>query len=494
MLSLFLIALLIMGSALANPDQTKNPMLKEKIEQCQKLVKKSERSDAPDFMQKRASMVTLDSILQSNGGKQLMQYNSDGLLTNLKLYIADSLGVASLNEEDQFSYDPSGNQILHLKIVAGSDGVMSPEEKVESVYDADGRLISEITWENSDGELVPSEKSVITFVNDTTVREDNYSYQSLTSTWELTDYMISTLNGEKLTSHIEEYEKNEETGVLELTYKIHYYNYENGMATLGIYESFDTETKEWSELMRMEIKFDKNGNLILERQLMNFMGVYLTLAEITLDYNSDNEMVKMEIKSIDLMSGSLFLSYRYEYVYSGGKLTQEICSTPIDNETDSLIVTSKTEITYENDPGSMDIAVPSWYFDDVDESMLTFSDLYRYGRIKQVKYFQTDMATKELNLSYKSDYYYSNSLTPAGIVNVKGIKIGPNPFSQELMVQLPLTGKYTVMLYNSIGSVVYKNSINGNAIIAPAALKSGIYTLQINQENRTIFRSKCVKH
>jgi hypothetical protein len=493
-LYLILIALIVMGSAVASINKADLPELKKRVEKC-KEMKNFVHLESPFKISKLKSivgLVTLDSIVQNDGIKKVMEYNNDGKLLDFKSFSTDeSTGEVIMEEHHQFTYDNAGNQILQITNVNDGKGGMYVSGKTESVYDAKGRLISEINWLINETELLPETKTITTY-GDSTLRIDNYTYQTGTNDWKLKEYSISTIDEKNQETYSEMYSLNEDSGKFVLNYKYYYSEFRDGEPTVTIAKSWDSDSMKWVEMMRTEIIFDNNGYAILERISMNFLGINLIFAEIKFEYNSSGLPKSMIIMGVDFGSGGLSLSTRYDYNYSDGKLTEEICSE-MNSETGNLFVSHKYEYTYDDDPNSESIAVPEGYLENNDEDMLSLEGLYQFGRIKMVKYSHWDGVSEGLKPVYQADYYYTGSNTSNKIINKIGISAGPNPFTGELNIQLPLQGKYQATLYNSLGVNVLSNRILGSSTIVPPAINKGIYILEVKDESGVIFRSKYLK-
>jgi hypothetical protein len=493
-LYVILIALIIMGSAVANINKADLPKLKKSVEKCKEL-KNYVRIDSPFNISKLKSttgLVTLDSIIQDNGIKYLMQYNSSGLLVDFKSFSTDELaGAVILELHKQITYDNAGNQTLLVTNVNDGEGGMYVSGKAESIYDAKGRLISEINWLINGTELLPDTKTITSY-SDSTFRTDNYAFQTETNDWKLKEYSISFFDDKNQVTISEMYGLNEETGEFVLNYKYFNSEFRDGEPTVTIAKSYDSDSMKWVEVMRTEILFDNNGHAIIERVSMNFFGMNLIFAEIRFEYNSSGLPINMVIMGIDLETGELRLSSRSDYSYLDGKLVEEINSS-VNTDSGDTIVAYKYEYSYDNDPNSESIAVPEGYLENNDEGLSSFLGLYQFGRIKKVKFSKSDGASEGLSPVYEASYYYSGSNNSSVVINKKGISAGPNPFVNELKIHLPSQGKYQATLYNSLGVAVYNNYVEGSSTIVPSSINKGIYILEVKDDSGVIFRSKYMK-
>ncbi len=83
-------------------------------------------------------------------------------------------------------------------------------------------------------------------------------------------------------------------------------------------------------------------------------------------------------------------------------------------------------------------------------------------------------------------------VTPATAIPneaLKQVSVYPNPFSNFIQVDYPLSDNYTLTLSNLIGQVVYSKAvINGNTRIDCSELQPGIYMLTLKGNNGTIIR------
>jgi hypothetical protein len=499
---MILIALTIMGSAVANINKADLPELKKRVEKCKEL-KNFVRINSPlniSKLKSTAGLVTLDSIIQDNGIKYLMKYNSSGLLVDFKSFSTDELaGTFILEEHKQITYDNAGNQTLLITNVSDGVGGMYVSGKTESIYDAKGRITSEINWLINGTELLPDTKTITTY-GESTVRTDNYEYKVEISDWKLKEYSISTFDDKNQEIYSEMYSLNKETGEFELNYKIFNSEFRDGEPTVIIEKSWDSDSLKWVEMTRTEFMFDNNEYLILERVSINFLGINLIFAEISFEYNSSGLPINMVIMGMDFETIGLSLSSRYDYNYSDGKLIEELNSI-VNHESGDTIVANKYEYSYENDPNSESIAIPDGYFfnwgENVilgsGESLVLGSGLYQFGRIKKVNYSAWDGINEGLSPVYEANYYYSGSYNSSVVINKKVISAGPNPFVNELNIQLPVQGNYQATLYNSLGGVVCNNRFTKSTTIVPPSVNKGIYILEVKDESGVIYRSKYIK-
>jgi hypothetical protein len=84
------------------------------------------------------------------------------------------------------------------------------------------------------------------------------------------------------------------------------------------------------------------------------------------------------------------------------------------------------------------------------------------------------------------------------IINKNGIKVYPNPVSNELNIEwASAPGSYTVSLTDIVGRVVYTNTVAGNKGKAQVTMNpypTGVYLLQVtDHKGVTIFKDKIVK-
>ncbi|MDR2556690.1 MAG: T9SS type A sorting domain-containing protein [Bacteroidales bacterium] len=96
--------------------------------------------------------------------------------------------------------------------------------------------------------------------------------------------------------------------------------------------------------------------------------------------------------------------------------------------------------------------------------------------LKLVVFVQND-ATKEIYGNGQIDFTTLPSSANEGQLNAISIKVYPNPATDEITVESPSNS--TLLLYNSIGTVVYKSVTPGNKKLSVASMPSGIYTLKV---------------
>jgi hypothetical protein len=88
---------------------------------------------------------------------------------------------------------------------------------------------------------------------------------------------------------------------------------------------------------------------------------------------------------------------------------------------------------------------------------------------------------------------FAESLTGNGSIlkNQVTCKILPNPFTESIWIETPLTFK-SIEVYNSVGQSVYKE--NGlYTTIDLSAIPSGIYVIRIRTDKQ-VFQQKIVKN
>jgi len=69
------------------------------------------------------------------------------------------------------------------------------------------------------------------------------------------------------------------------------------------------------------------------------------------------------------------------------------------------------------------------------------------------------------------------TINVASLEQIDGINVYPNPFSEELIINVT-EGEYTqISLYNSMGQKVYNSQISNNQLVINQILPSGLYTL-----------------
>lgn len=74
------------------------------------------------------------------------------------------------------------------------------------------------------------------------------------------------------------------------------------------------------------------------------------------------------------------------------------------------------------------------------------------------------------------------------------LKVYPNPASEKLIITTTTPENKTYLLYNALGEVIAKNSLQGNNTnIDINSLEPGIYILQITSSNSTLTTYKIIK-
>ena len=76
------------------------------------------------------------------------------------------------------------------------------------------------------------------------------------------------------------------------------------------------------------------------------------------------------------------------------------------------------------------------------------------------------------------------------------IKFYPNPFSSQLIIELPqiINSKYFLKLYNSMGQIIKSETITQSSNIDVSELKQGVYFCEISNKGAVLQRKKLVKN
>ena len=439
--------------------------------------------------------VKLEKVSYDDGSYKLFEYNNDGLMTDYKNYTYDDWDqTTTLMEHQEITYDNNDNQTLFIDYYQDTFDGFVIQGKIETSYFSNGIPNEIIQWYyNSDiKELVRDIKEVYTLENDTAMY---YSY-----TWDMSaeNWILTTKGKIFYTDYdhpdgMEMYTLNEETGefdyagLIEVTYN------NNGDEVETITSLVDEETGEMTEYLRTTTEYNSNRQVLKVSNYLNVYGTPMLLSEDS--YSYENGLLTNHTNSnASFITGVTEETSGENYNYVNGILSEEIVLIQ-DTDTGHLIENIKYQFTYNQGLSSDDVFIPyslDKYYNHYNE----FTDVFyfQFGCLSSAKVSLWDYSSEEFTENYEATFHYSNEdITSIDAVNESNkLQIGPNPFTDYLVLNRDDSRTHTVIIYNTLGKVVMSKTTSTN-MISTTGLENGLYIVQVKSDNDTGERIKMVK-
>lgn len=486
-LLLFIFSLFLSLSVSAKPSekvQKKTQSIHKELLECRKNI----TTDNSIRLISEATIVTLDSIIETNGKRTYVKYEKNGWPTLIEKMAYNEVDESSYYEEKVvYQYDNKGNPTLYEHYSSDYEGGIVLDDKEESVWNDNNQPLSIISWDKDEdtGELLPLSKSTYEYSDNTAVASV-YEYDIENELYVLTGKYNYLFQNDNQVEHVDIFMIDEETGEL-FKYAIMDFEYNNkNLETRSVMKIINSETGEYIDFMIVEANYDDNGNIIHSKDYMLNEGEEFLLSEQTMKYNNAGQIIEENTFGADLFSGEVSLIEQSRYNYNNSILTEKIDATK-DYETGGLIDAYKHIFTFSKDKNSLYIARPDA---DVDFCEATF---FQYGRIDKIAEYEL-ADNNQLEKASEKTFYYSSTTTPetSSESMFSQVKVFPNPFIDVITIDLVSDEKQTVKISDISGKVVFETEVSGKSTLHPEISKRGIYMIEV-LGNSSSFRTKLMR-
>jgi len=383
---------------------------------------------------------------------------------------------------------------------------LTEQWKTENTYNSQGRPLTEIEWVVGDEapyELEYQSKTTYTFPEDKALEALIYDWDNEQWNPEERQMIFGSWGAETLpmvdSMYLEALVEGTSDEWLRMVKIIFAYS-DDGLSTEMLAIGYDEDTGEERSKSKDKTTYNAIGNISMETtEIYNEQTTEWDIRfKSEYEYNADNQIIREEDYSVDWMTTLLRANYRmtYEYDSEGNLETQKEFLYYGDEE---LVLSFKDEFIFK-DLDTENIMLPSsftGYFLAIND----FYDVefYENDAIDEVKHYSywysESIPNEELEKTGKYHYSKHNSVeTSVKQLEDLAINVFPNPFINEIKIQLDDSGDYQLKIRNSIGQVVYSTNINGTTTSHNVSeLPSGLYILSVFHDGENTTNYKLVK-
>jgi virulence-associated protein VapD len=452
-----------------------------------------------------ANPYALDKLSYENGAYKEMTYNADGQLLTFKGYENED-GTIYLDDKETNNYNQNGQ--LLTNVISRYDRFaekMVDQWKYENFYDAQNRIVSEISYVVEDDApyaLINDNKTEYKYMEDGTVEATLYNWwdgwsldtkQIMYVRWESQNVpTVDSIKGYVLMDS--ESDTWSHIGVINFVYN------ELGQLTEINSTSFDEKTGEVNSKMKEETVYNNNGYVLSEstKRYNPDEMEWVTVLATEYEYEAETRLIQEQDYSLSWSTGLLAPSFKttYQYDTKGNLEIREDYLPDYDNGGVMMVYNKYLykykELNTENimlPPAETGYYSSGYEFYDID--------YYLNGAIAEVQHYGWDYQTEAIELEKTGTYHYSEYKgigTSAKQINDLSIRVFPNPFTNEIKLQLDKAGEYQLKIRNSIGQVVYSTNINDATTSHNVSdLPGGLYILSVFSEGENIENYKILK-
>jgi hypothetical protein len=443
-----------------------------------------------------ANSMKLEKVTFPDGSSKEITYNDRGQTIDYKYKKFDEgTGTVLLSEHNTISYDGKGNKILEVFNILQS-GIMTNVEKEEYEYDTQNRETIHIHWELDESftKLIKNLKTTTSYqANGYTIEE--YQWNEETQSWVLeTKSEVELKDGYTFKGTY--YYKNDETGIVEKTMIMEVTYDNNYRLTMSLIKAVDEATGLVVDYMKSVITYNSDGY-----EVLYVVSIYdsetLTWTEFSKTasfYNSKGQITTEEDYSLDWMTSQLAIYNKHEYTYINDQLTQELIWEK-DLVTDQLSQSQKYVFSYDNSIDHEKLILPDSWIDHNDFDDFWGLFYYQFGTLSNVKWYDLNYETAALKLSRDATYHYADSGITVDIknMNISNLKIGPNPFNENITISLSEIAPVGISVYNIAGQLVYSSMVNSSESINTSVWEKGIYLVETKVGDSKLQRIKLIK-
>jgi hypothetical protein len=437
----------------------------------------------------------LDSIIYTDGTKEVFEYNDAGRTTQFLYYEKSESPGLQLTESVEYEYT---NDRISLFRFSGlvEENKLSVKKQSEMIYDSNGRMTTEIHRTQGENELVPFSFYFSTHSPDSSVLT-MYKWDANNNNWDLTGYEISYYDNTGTLKQLDTYKENISSGVMELSNRILFqYDYK-GRSTGTEFLAAPYTNGIWEREMAFYYEYNNNDQIIKSINYMKTRGLTESWYEEFRYYNENGfaEIIDC-FYGTDSINNSL--EYKIEYQYENNSLSVQLESM-FDKEAGELKPLFKYELKHDTTIDTTGLILPSlegpeYYY----ERNSLFSNIYFKGNVlKSFIKYEIDTISNQFVKKNEASYYYSrlrHDNTSSIELTDFSLKCSPNPFTDNISISLNEKSDYKLKIYDLTGRLKYSDQISGsNFNITPDINERGIYILELSSGKGKTYRTKIIR-
>lgn len=470
----------------------------------QKIQEFLQKISSPEQLKSAsAEAYALDSVTYENGDVKKMIYNNNGLLLKYEGYKNED-GKIYLNDMETNTYNESG-QILTNLISKYDDWeeIVLDQWKYETTYDAQGRITSEIYWDETSmpNELQQDDKVEYEYKENNTIDLFQYTWDNK---WELdnkTTMFVKWGAGSTPTidsMHVYLPVNGSTDNWLLMGNMITKYHAPN-LISETLSTLFDEETGAITYKSKTETSYNNNGDILSDVTLSYnpANGEWKTTSKELYEYNTTNQTISEEYFFFNWATDLLEPTTKNTYEYgSDGNLTVLKAYVSDGDNAEEMLLYNRYEFKFNNLNTDI-IMLPSSetgyynnYYDFYEH------EFYTNKAIDEVKHYEYEYTSESLELQKIGKYHYSehNSVATSAIeFDKSSISVFPNPFTNQIKQQLDNSETYLLKISNGMGQVVYTSIVESSSTHNVSYLPSGMYILSLFKNGETKANYKLIK-
>lgn len=437
----------------------------------------------------------LDSIIYTDGTKEVFNYDESGNTTKFYYYEKQQNQDIQLSELVEFEYY-NGNNVLFKLSALNEENKLTVYEQSEKIYDSEGRMTTEIYWALDENELIPYTFNFLTYSADSSALS-LYRWDNTTNSWNISGYEISYFDNNGSLKQIDVFRNNNSMGIMELRTRL-LFTYDSQGRTIGNeFLSAPYSNGIWEREMAFYHEYDNNGRM---KSMINYRKSRGLMEAWYKEIIYYNEAGLANI--IDCFSGTdsinNSLEYKIEYQYVNNSLSGQLESR-FDKKAGELKAYFKYEFKHDNSIDTTGLILPSlegpeYYYERnsfIDQKYFTKSVL------KSFISFEIDTIAGQLVKKNEARYFYSrlkSDNTSSDELTKSTVKCSPNPFTDNISISLSEKSDYKLNVYDLTGKLKYNEQLSGNNFkIFPNINERGIYILELSSGKGKTFRTKIVR-
>lgn len=436
----------------------------------------------------------LDSIIYTDGTKEVFEYNDHGKTTNYLYYEKSENQGIQLTESVEFDYVNDHVSLFRLSGL-NEENKLAVIQQSDKVYDSEGRMTTEIYRTLGEKELEPYLFYFQTHSPDSSVMSA-YKWNTENNNWELTGYEISYYDINGITKQIDAFRK-DISGIIELRSRVLFHYDSKGRSTGTEFLSAPYFNGIWEREMAFYREYDNDDRLSSLINYRKVRGLWEFWYKEILYYNQEG---LTEI--IDCFSGTdsinNSLEYKIEYQYENNSLSVQLESM-FDKEAGELKPLFKYELKHDTTIDTTGLILPGlegpeYYY----ERNSLFSNIYFKGNVlKSFIKYEIDTISNQFVKKNEASYYYSrlrHDNTSSIELTDFSLKCSPNPFTDNISISLNEKSDYKIKIYDLTGRLKYSDQISGsNFNITPDINERGIYILELSSGKGKTYRTKIIR-